>query len=111
MYIGEVAKQTGLTIKAIRFYEAKGLIPAPKRLGRYRIYSQADIELLLLIKEAKDLGISLSALSKVIKIDDNGVNWQVIKQFLCEVKTQLKHDILLLEKKITMIDQCIKGIA
>jgi len=110
MYIGEVAKKTGLTIRAIRFYEAKQLIPPVKRSGRYRIYSQSDIEILLLIKEAKSLGIRLSELSKVIQYKEGQLNWQKVNLFLQDVKKQIKQDIQELEQRIIVIDQCMAQI-
>lgn len=110
MYIGEVAEKTGLTVKAIRFYEEKGLIPKPKRLGRYRVFSQSDIELLILIKEAKSLGISLSELQQVIQYQDGKVNWPAIKRFLQSVKIQIKNDIEDLKRKIKLIDTCMEQI-
>jgi MerR family copper efflux transcriptional regulator len=74
MYIGEASKETGLSIKAIRFYEEIGLIKQPQRKGRYRIYKETDIELLALIKEAKDLGITLSKLKGVIVYNNGKVD-------------------------------------
>lgn len=41
--IGKVAEITGASPKAIRHYEALGLLPAPHRRGRYRIYSERDV--------------------------------------------------------------------
>ena len=39
MYIGKAAQLSGTTIKAIRHYEAIGLMPAPARRGGYRVYA------------------------------------------------------------------------
>ena len=44
MYIGELSKRTGLSVKAIRLYEEKGLVKPPLRVGRYRVYQESDIE-------------------------------------------------------------------
>ena len=110
MYIGEVAKQTGLTIKAIRFYEEKGLIPAPKRLGRYRVYTPSDIEVLVLIKEAKELGMTLSQLKNLIQYQGGKVDWKRINTSLQVVKKELKNEIKRIERKIQLIDQCMGQI-
>lgn len=75
MYIGEASKKSGLSIKAIRFYEAIGLIKQPERKGRYRLYEETDIEILVLIKEAKELGITLSKLQGVIVYKDGKADW------------------------------------
>ena len=49
MYIGEVAKKTSLSIRAIRLYEEKGLIKPLPRKGKYRVYNKSHIEILHLI--------------------------------------------------------------
>lgn len=46
MFIGEVSRKTGLSIKAIRLYEELGLIQTPQRQGRYRIYKHSDVDIL-----------------------------------------------------------------
>lgn len=68
MYIGELAKRTGITRKAIHHYETLGLIPAPQRKGRYRIYNEADANLICMIKRAKSLGFSLKEIIDVVSV-------------------------------------------
>lgn len=110
MFIGEASKKTGLSIKAIRFYEEKELIRPPKRAGRYRVYQQTDIELLILIKEAKALGVTLSQLKGVITYNNGQVNWVNIKVFLSEIREQLIDQIDDIKKKIDSLDQCYDQI-
>ena len=110
MYIGEASKQAGLSIKAIRFYEEKGLIRKPERKGRYRVYDETDIGLLILIKEAKDLGIPLSKLKGVIIYSNGKVDWVNIKIFLGEFREQLISKIEDINKKINNLDKCFNQI-
>lgn len=110
MYIGEVSKKTGLSIKAIRFYETKGLISQPQRMGRYRVYQASDVDLLLLIKKAKELGVTLSQLRGVIVYKDGGVDWLRIKTFLGELRAQLVCKIADLNDNIDKIDECSRQI-
>ena len=110
MYIGEASKKTGLSIKAIRHYEEKGLIKQPERIGRYRVYQEKDIELLILIKEAKELGVTLSQLKGIIVYSNGQVDWANIKIFLAEIRVQLIHQIDDLKMKIDSQDQCYKQI-
>jgi len=110
MYIGEASKITGLSIKAIRLYEEKGLIKQPERIGRYRVYQEADIELLILIKEAKELGVTLSQLKGIIAYNNGQVDWANIKIFLGEIREQLIHQIDDLKKKINNLDKCYDQI-
>ena len=110
MYIGEASKRSGLSIKAIRLYEEKGLIKVPERIGRYRIYQERDIELLVLIKEAKELGITLSELKGVITYSGDTVDWGIIKSFLKDVRVQLTDQIESLNMKIENLDKCYEQI-
>jgi MerR family copper efflux transcriptional regulator len=110
MYIGEASKKTGLSIKAIRFYEEKGLIVRPERIGRYRIYKEIDIELLILIREAKELGITLSQLKGIIVYHEGKVDWAIIKTFLADIRNQLMQQIDDLNTKVASLDQCYEQI-
>ena len=67
--IGEVAKGTSLSVKAIRFYEKIGLIPAPERTlsSGYRLYTQGDIRRLRLIQRAKLLGLRLWQIKEIVE--------------------------------------------
>lgn len=110
MYIGEVAKITGLSVKAIRLYEEKGLIRVPPRSGRYRIYNKTDIEILNLIVEAKKLGVTLASLKDVIVYKDNSPDWLRIKSFLIEIKAKLFEQKQEIDKRIKLVDSCILQI-
>lgn len=66
MYIGKASELTGATPKAIRHYEAIGLITPPKRLGKYRYFSDKDIKAIRMIKYAQQYGFKLSELEAII---------------------------------------------
>ena len=57
MKINDVEKLTGLTAKAIRLYESKGLISVPREENGYRNYGERDIEELKKIKLFRSVGI------------------------------------------------------
>ncbi len=57
--IGEVAKRFGLTLRALRFYESKGLV-RPLRDGMARYYGAKDLVRIALILKGKQLGFTLS---------------------------------------------------
>ncbi len=58
--IGELATETGVKPRTIRFYEKKGLLPPPQRSeSGYRLYAEEDIKRLQLIRSARLLGISI----------------------------------------------------
>ncbi len=60
MRIGELAKQSGVSVKAVRVYERLGLLPAPARRGRYRDYEPSVVHRVVIIRSARDLGIRLA---------------------------------------------------
>ncbi|VVM51304.1 MerR family transcriptional regulator [Pseudomonas fluorescens] len=65
MYIGQAAQRSGTTVKSIRHYESIGLLPAARRQGKYRIYDQHSVDLLMFIKCAQQLGFRLKELHSV----------------------------------------------
>ena len=65
--IGEFAKRSGTTVKAIRFYEAKGLLPCPVRSpSGYRLYVDGDLKRLEFIQRAKLLGLPLAKIHDLV---------------------------------------------
>jgi len=69
MLISELAKQSGLSIDTIRFYEKKGLIDSEliqRRSNNYREYSAVSLERLKLIQRAKRLGFTLREIQEWI---------------------------------------------
>lgn len=71
--IGQVARRSGLTPKAIRLYERRGLLKAAERTeSGYRTYSQRDLELLRFIRQAKALGLRLDEVREIIDLQREG---------------------------------------
>lgn len=69
MNIGEVARLSGLSCKAIRLYEQKGLFSSPLRSANgYRDYRQQHVDQLRLIKQAKAAGFSLEECGELISL-------------------------------------------
>ena len=67
--VPELSKELGLTERAIRFYESKGLL-APKRAGNTRIFSYKDRARLIIIMRAKKLGFSLNGIKSFLDLYD-----------------------------------------
>jgi DNA-binding transcriptional MerR regulator len=67
--ITELAQELGLTARAIRFYESKGLLE-PLRAGGNRVYSYRDRARLLLILRGKRLGFSLALIKQYLDLYD-----------------------------------------
>jgi DNA-binding transcriptional MerR regulator len=68
--ITELANELGITPRAIRFYEAKGLLE-PQRAGNNRVYSYRDRARLLIILRGKRLGFSLASVKRYLDLYDH----------------------------------------
>jgi DNA-binding transcriptional MerR regulator len=67
--IGKAAKESGISAKMIRYYESIGLVPRAERLDSgYREYSSAAIELLRLIRRARDAGLSPQQAGELVRL-------------------------------------------
>lgn len=65
--IGDLASEFGITARAIRFYESRGLL-SPSRVGSNRIYTKRDRARLILILRGKRLGFSLEEIAEYIDL-------------------------------------------
>jgi len=73
MKIGDMAKQAGMTVEAVRFHERKGLLPRPPRTDAgYRLYADADVRRLQFIRQAKRLGLSLQEIVRILRLRERG---------------------------------------
>src|SRR5215204_1998597 len=73
MKIGQVAKHAGVTIDTVRFYERRGVLPAPDRLpSGYRTYTPATVERLRLARRLQQLGFTLDEVIDALHSHDQG---------------------------------------
>jgi DNA-binding transcriptional MerR regulator len=71
MQIGEVAERTGLSLRTIRHYEEVSLvIPSARSKGGFRLYTEADMERLMVIRRMKPLDFSLEQMRDLLEITD-----------------------------------------
>ena len=71
MQIGEVAERTGLSLRTIRHYEETGLvIPSARSQGGFRLYTEADVARLMVIRRMKPLGFTLDEMRDLLDITD-----------------------------------------
>ena len=72
MRIGQLAVQTGYSVRTIRFYEQSGLLPAPQRTpAGYRSYDQHAVTRLQFVRSAQVLGLSLAEIAEVLRIREH----------------------------------------
>ena len=91
MYIGEIARLAGTSPKALRHYEALGLLGDVRRSGAYRVYTQQDLAQVKLIRQAQVLGFRLAELLPVLAGDDT--DWAALSQHIAAKRAQVQHDI------------------
>ncbi len=94
--IGEAAKETGLSVKAIRFYEKIGLIPASERTfgSGYRLYSERDVRRLRLIQRFKLLGLRLWQIKEIAaSLKGEGCDCKRVKPHLKRLVSQQLQEI------------------
>jgi MerR family transcriptional regulator, Zn(II)-responsive regulator of zntA len=66
-HIGRVARETGLSVHAIRFYEREGLLKTLGRSeGRFRVFDQEGLRELKFIRKAQELGFSLAEIRELL---------------------------------------------
>ena len=70
--IDELVTATGVPSRTIRFYQASGALPAPKREGRMAYYDHQHVERLKLVAELQDRGLSLKAIRDLVERIDTG---------------------------------------
>lgn len=99
--IGDLAKEFSVTLRALRFYEDRGLIK-PRRTGSTRLYTGDDRERLKLILQAKRFGFKLADIQDILKTHDNDSN---TKAGLIEITEKFKSQISVLEEQSRELEQ------
>jgi MerR family redox-sensitive transcriptional activator SoxR len=107
--IGELARRAGMSVSAIRFYEARGLVTAVRTSGNQRRFLRADIRRLSFAQIAQQLGLSLGEISAELATLPQGraptrKDWQVISG---RIRGALQGRIDMLERTRELLDGCI----
>lgn len=88
MLLNEIAKEVGMTKRAIKYYEEKGLLSIKKDDNGYRNYTQEDVETLKKISIYRKLGISIDDIKKLLETDDKKLLLSIYNQKLQEKQLQ-----------------------
>ena len=96
--IGKVAKQAGVNIDTLRYYEREGVIAEPVRNGsNYRVYSADTVLRVRFVKRAQELGFSLAEIKELLEL-------RISEEASCaDVRNQARAKIEYLDGKISSL--------
>ena len=98
MRIGELAERTGLSTKALRYYESIGVLPEPARTpSGYRDYSAEAQDVILFVRSAQAVGLSLGEIREILAYRDRG-------------ETPCAHVVDLIRRRATAIDDQVAAL-
>jgi MerR family mercuric resistance operon transcriptional regulator len=111
MRISEAAAAAGLSLATLGFYERKGLVVQPQRPllnGRFRSYSQDTLERIRDIKQAQEIGFSLSEIMELLSLRvDPGSDCSEVRKHARAKLTEVKHKIAYLNHMPTALEELI----
>jgi MerR family redox-sensitive transcriptional activator SoxR len=107
--IGELSRRTGLSVSAIRFYEARGLVRAVRTAGNQRRFARADLRRLSFALIAQKLGLTLGEVAAELATlplqrAPTRADWQAISN---RIRGTLQQRITMLERTRELLDGCI----
>ena len=107
--IGELSRRIGLSVSAIRFYEARGLVKAVRTAGNQRRFARADLRRLSFALIAQKLGLTLGEVAAELSTLPLGraptrADWQAISN---RIRAVLQQRIAMLERTRDLLDGCI----
>lgn len=71
MTVGELAREAGINLETVRFYEKQRLLPDPERTsGGHRVYTHSDVDRLRYIQSAKSVGFTLKEIRTLMRLRD-----------------------------------------
>jgi len=93
--IGKLAKRTGLSASAIRYYERQGILMPSRLLNGYRVYGEGAVKALHFLRQAQALGIKLKEIKQLLELTRNDQRpckavREVANQHLIEVDAKIR---------------------
>jgi DNA-binding transcriptional MerR regulator len=110
--IGEVAREAGVNIQTLRYYERRGLLRAPRRSeGGHRQYPAESVRLIRFIKRAQDLGFTLKEVEGLVALrETRGRDPVKVRKMaaakLAAVEEKIGQLRAIREAVATLIDSC-----
>ena len=105
---GELAKECGITVRTVQFYDQKGiLVPSSLTEGGRRLYSEEDLKMMKIICFLRDMGLSLDTIGQLLKEEDPG---SVISVLLEQQEQLLQEEIGERRDKLDRLAELRKGL-
>lgn len=114
LHIGAVAERTELSLRTLRHYDEIGLVnPSERSEGGFRLYSDADVERILLIRRMKPLDFTLEQMRELLDITHEVAQPDApleARQKLQEIEAIAIERRSALEKKVAMADEFLSRL-
>lgn len=109
MLINELSKRSGITVHTIRFYEKSGLIKGKRKAevtsNKYFHYDEESVEKLLLIRDAKSIGFTISEIAQLMEA------WYANKMSISKKLAVLDEKLLSIDERIKQLKEMKKMIS
>lgn len=113
MTVSKLAKEAGVNLETVRFYERQRLLPKPDRTsGGHRLYDRPDVERLRFIQRAKSVGFTLKEIAVLTHLRDEDPQascddaMELARRKLAEIDAKLR-DLKEMRKALTgFIESC-----
>ena len=110
--IGQLARQGGVNLQTIRYYEREGLLPkAPRLPSGYRMFSEQAVRRLNFIKEAQELGFSLAEIRELLSIQldparDSSRVKELARNKIADIETKVRTLQAMRRVLTRLVDAC-----
>ncbi|MDC7823627.1 MerR family DNA-binding protein [Pseudomonas sp. BLCC-B13] len=114
--IGVLARDSGVNLETIRFYERSGLLPAPQRSpSGYRHYQKQDVRRLRFIRRGRELGFSLEEIRSLLDLAAHPESPcasadQMVREHLDAIETRIR-DLQNMRAELSKLAGCHSGHA
>ena len=104
--IGRLAREAGVGIETIRYYQQRQLLPLPPSNGSYRQYPVAIINRIRFIKRSQELGFSLDEISELLRLDEK-IDKRTIRNIATRKVEQIQEKLDDLQRMQTTLQQLV----
>ena len=113
MYIGQLASRLGLNPRTLRYYESLGLLtPSSRSAGKFRIYTETDLERVEFIRNAQKLGLHLEEIREIVSFRSRGeAPCSYVRELIQQKRREVDQRICELQDLKSILDQLAEDAA